>query len=84
VRLQTNAASEGAPERPRSAAARAAGVTSDVVLRRLGTAPQAPCAAHPLRSVRVTTDHRHKDGTPVELGLVTKRLDLDAALIALA
>ena len=34
--------------------------------------------------VRVTTDKRHKDGTPVELVLVTNRLDLDADLIALA
>ena len=52
--------------------------------QRLGTAHHAPCAAQPLRVVRVTTDKRHKDGTPVELVLVTNRLDLDADLIALA
>jgi hypothetical protein len=84
VRVQNNAASEVAQECPLSAAAVAAGVTSDVVLQRLGTAHHAPCAAQPLRIVRVTTDKRHKDGTPVELVLITNRLDLDADLIALA
>lgn len=84
VRVQNNAAYEVAHERSVSAAARAAGVTSDVVLQRLGTAHHRPCAAQPLRVVRVTTDKRHKDGTPVELVLVTNRLDLDADLIALA
>jgi hypothetical protein len=84
VRVQNTAAYEVAQERPLSAAARAAGVLSDVVLQRLGTAHHVPCAAHPLRIVRVTTDKRHKDGTPVELVLLTNRLDLDADLIALA
>jgi hypothetical protein len=84
VRVQNTAAYEVAQERPLSVAARAAGVTSDVVLQRLGTAHHAPCAAQLLRIVRVTTDKRHKDGTPVELVLVTNRLDLDADLIALA
>lgn len=84
VRVQNNAAYEVAQERPLSAAARAAGVTSDGVLQRLGTSHHRPCAAQPLRVVRVTTDKRHKDGTPIELVLVTNRLDLDADLIALA
>lgn len=84
VRVQNNAAYEVAHERAVSAAARTAGVTSDVGLQRLGTAHHRPCAAHPLRVVRVTTDKRHKDGTPIELVLVTNRLDLDAELIALA
>ena len=43
-----------------------------------------PCAAQPLRVVRVATDKRHPDGTPVEMGLVTNRLDLAADLIAVA
>lgn len=34
--------------------------------------------------VRVTIDKRHQDGTPIELVLVTNRLDLEADLIALA
>ena len=84
VRVQTTAAYEVAQERPLAAAARAAGVTSDVVVQRLGTSHHRPCAAQPLRVVRVTTDKRHKDGTPIELVLVTNRLDLDADLIALA
>ena len=84
VRVQNNAADEVAQERPLSAAARAARVTSDVVLQRLGTSHHRPCAAQPLRVVRVTTDKRHKDGTPIELVLVTNRLDLEADLIALA
>ena len=84
VRVQNTAAYEVAYERPLSVAARAAGVTSDVVLQRLGTAHHRPCAAQPLRVVRVRTDKRHKDGTPIELVLVTNRLDLEADLIALA
>lgn len=84
ARVQNTVAYEVAQERPLSVAARAAGVTSDVVLQRLGTAHHRPCAAQPLRVVRVTTDKRHKDGTPIELVLVTNRLDLDAELIALA
>jgi hypothetical protein len=84
VRVQDHAAYEVAQLRPVSAAAQAAGVTSDVVLQRLGTTHHRPCAAQPLRVVRVTTAKRHKDGTPVELVRVTNRLDLDADLIALA
>ncbi len=84
VRVQNNAASEVAQDRPLTPAARAAGVTSDVVLQRLGSAHHRPCAVPTLRIVRVTTDKRHKDGTPIELVLVTNRLDLDADLVALA
>jgi Transposase DDE domain len=84
VRVPNTAAYEVAQERPLSAVALAAGVTSDGVLQRLGTAHHRPCAAQPLRVVRVTTNKRHKDGTPVELVLVTNRLDLEADLIALA
>jgi len=84
ARVKEDAAYEVAQAQALSPAARAAGVTSDVVLRRLGTTHHRPCAAQPLRVVRVTTDKRHADGTPVELVLVTNRLDLDADLIALA
>jgi hypothetical protein len=42
VRVQEGAAYEVAQTHPLSAAARAAGVTSDVVLRRLGTAHHRP------------------------------------------
>jgi IS4 transposase len=84
VRVQNNVAYEVAEERPLTAAARAAGVTRDVVLQRLGTSHPRPCAVQPLRIVRVTTETCHKDGTPIELVLVTNRLDLAADLIALA
>jgi Transposase DDE domain len=84
VRVQEGAAYGVAQERPLTAAARAAAVTRDVVLRRLGTAHHRPCQAQPLRVVRVATDKVHPDGTPVELVLVTNRLDLEADLIALA
>jgi hypothetical protein len=84
ARVKEDAAYEVGQEQALSAAARAAGVTQDVVLRRLGSAHHRPCAAQPLRVVRVATDKRHPDGTPVEMVLVTNRLDLEADLIALA
>ena len=84
ARVQEEAAYEVAQTRPLSVAARAAGVSGDVVLRRLGTAHHRPCQAQPLRVVRVATDTGHPDGTPVEMVLVTNRLDLEADLIALA
>lgn len=81
VRVKEDAAYEGAQAAVLSPAARAAGVTADVGLRRLGTAHHRPCAAPP---VRVATDKPHPDGTPVEMVLVTNRVALDADLIALA
>jgi hypothetical protein len=84
ARVQERTAYEVARDRPLSATARAAGVSHDSVLRRLGTTPHRPCGAQPLRVVRVTTDKCHPDGTPVEVVLVTHRLDLEADLIALA
>ena len=62
----------------------AAGISHDGVLRRLGTDHHRPCGAQPLRGVRVATEKTHSDGTPVEMVLVTNRLDLEADLIALA
>jgi hypothetical protein len=84
VRVQERAAYAVEQERARSAAARAAGVRSDGVLGRLGTEHHRPCQAQSLRVVRVATDKAHPDGTPVEIVLVTNRLDLEADLIALA
>lgn len=84
ARIQADAAYEVAQVQALTSAARAAGVTSDVVLRRLGSAHHRPCTAQPLRVVRVATDNVQPDGTPGELVLVTNRLDLDADLIALA
>jgi hypothetical protein len=84
ARVKEDAAYEVAHATVLSPAARAAGVTEDVVLRRLGTAHHRPCAAQPLRVVRVATDKYHPDGTRVEMVLVTNRVDLEADLIALA
>lgn len=84
ARVKEAAAYEVAQEQALSPAARAAGVSADVVLRRLETAHHHPRAAQPLRVVRVVTDKTHRDGTPVEMVLVTNRVDLDAVLIALA
>jgi hypothetical protein len=84
VRVQDTAAYAGAQERPLSLADPTAGVTSAVVLQRRGTAHPRPCAAPPLRVVRVATDKRPADGTPVAMGLLTNRLDLAADLIAVA
>jgi hypothetical protein len=84
ARVKEDAAYEVGQEQGLSAAARAAGVTHDVVLHRLGSAHHRPCAAQPLRVVRVATDKSHPDGTPVEVVLVTNRLELAADLIALA
>jgi hypothetical protein len=84
ARVKEDAAYEVAHATVLSPAARAAGVTEDVVLRRLGTAHHRPCPAQPLRVVRVATDRYHPDGTRVEMVLVTNRVDLEADLIALA
>jgi hypothetical protein len=73
VRVQNTAAYAVAQERSLSAAARAAGVTNDVILQRLGTAHPVPGTAQPLRIVRLPTDKRQKDGAPVDLVRVTNR-----------
>jgi len=84
ARVKEGAAYEVEQEQTLSVAAAAAGGTRDVTLRRLGTAHHRPCGAQPLRVVRVATDKCHPDGTPVEMGLVTNHLELDADLVALA
>lgn len=84
ARVKEDAAYEVAHGAGWSPAAQAAGVTADVVRRRVGTAQPRPCAAPPLRGVRVATDKTHPAGTPVAMVWVTHRLDLDADLLALA
>ena len=59
ARVQKAAAYDVAQERPLSAAARAAGVTSDVVLRRLGT-----CPSSPLRGAALAGGARDHGQTP--------------------
>jgi IS4 transposase len=83
-RVKANTAYEVQEERPVAAAAQAAGVQRDAVLRRLGTAPHCRLLPHPFRVVCVATGKTDGNGTPEVMGLVTHRLDLDADLVALA
>ncbi len=83
-RVKTNVSSEVQEEHPVSAAARAAGVERDVVLRRLGTAHHTRLLPPPFRLVQVATGKTAAAGAPEVMVLVTHRLDLDADLVALA
>jgi len=83
-RVKSNAAYEVQEEHPVSAAARAAGVERDAVLRRLGTAHHGRLLPQPFRVVHVATGKTDAHGTPEVMVLVTNRLDLDAELVALA
>jgi hypothetical protein len=84
VRVQYNAAYEVQHEREVSAAAKAAGVYRDCVLRRLGTAHHTRLLPQPFRVVVLNSDKLRPDGTPDRPVLVTNRLDLEAELVALA
>lgn len=83
-RVQAHAAYEGQEVRALSPAAVQAGVVSDAVLRRLGTAHHTHLLPQPFRVVRVATGKTRQDGTPAVLVLVTNRLDLNAELVAVA
>jgi len=83
-RVKTTVSDEIQEEHPVSAPARAAGVAREVVLRRLGTAHHRRLLPHPFRLVQVATGKTDAQGTPAVMGVVTHRLDLDAALVALA
>jgi IS4 transposase len=69
-------------ERELTPAARAAGVTRDVVLSRLGSSHRKDELQQPVRLVVVQATG--KNGQPCELWLITDRLELDAELIAVA
>jgi hypothetical protein len=83
-RVQYHAAYEVQEERPVSAAAEAAGVSRDCLLRRLGTPHQTRVLPQPFRVVVLTTEQTRPDGTPARPVLVTNRLDLEAEVVALA
>src|SRR5215475_6314137 len=83
-RVKANVSYEVQEEHPVSAAARAAGVERDVVLRRLGTAHHTRVLPQPFRLVQVATGKTDANGAPEVMVLVTNRLDLDAELVALA
>jgi hypothetical protein len=84
ARVPSNAAYEVQEERPVSAAAQAAGVRRDCLIRRLGTAHHTRLLPHPFRVVLVASGQSTAAGPPDLLGLVTNHLDLDAEWVAVA
>jgi hypothetical protein len=80
-RVKNNIAYVVEEERELTAAARAAGVIRDVILKRLGTSHHKDELQQPVRLVVIaTTDD---DGQAIELWLLTDRLDLPAETVGL-
>jgi hypothetical protein len=80
-RVKNNIAYVVEEERELTTTARAAGVIRDVVLSRLGTSHHKDELRQPVRLVVIaTTDD---DGQPIELWLLTDRLDLPAETVGL-
>lgn len=84
ARVQYNAAYEVQEDRPVSAAAQAAGVRRDCLIRRLGTPHQSRLLPQPWRVVLVASGKTRADGTPDLLVLVTNQLELEAEWVAVA
>jgi hypothetical protein len=82
ARVQPTLAYELQEERPVSAEAAQAGVIRDAVLSQVGSGERRKWIQQPLRLVVVKTVDR--TGVPLELCLLTDRLDLPAELVALA
>jgi hypothetical protein len=82
ARVQPQIAHEVKAVHELSSAARQAGVTRDVVLSSVGGRDRAKILQHPVRLVVVDTVDRQ--GHPLQLFLLTDRLDLPAELVALA
>jgi hypothetical protein len=80
-RVKDNIAYVVEEERPLTAEARAAGVTRDVILSRLGTSHHKDELKQPVRLVVLSTTD--DNGKPIELWLLTNRLDLPAEIIGL-
>jgi hypothetical protein len=83
ARVQDDVAYKVLEERPLTEEAKAAGVVSDVVLKRLGTDHHKNVIKQSLRIVKVQTDKLDSNGEPNVLVLVTNVLDLPADLVAL-
>jgi hypothetical protein len=83
ARVQDDVAYQVLQERSLSDEAKAAGVLSDVVLKRLGTDHHKNVIKQPVRIVKVQTDKLDSSGRPNVLVLVTNLLDLPADLVAL-
>jgi hypothetical protein len=83
ARVQDDVAYQVLEERPLTDEAEAAGVVSDVVLKRLGTDHHKNVVKQPVRIVKVQTDKLDSTGRPNVLVLVTNLVDLPADLVAL-
>ena len=83
ARVQDSVAYKVFEERPLTKEARAAGVISDVIVKRLGTDHHKNVLKQPVRIVKVQTDKLDSNGEPNVLVLVTNLLDLPADLVAL-
>lgn len=82
IRVKDDIAQHEQEQRPISDAAAKAGVVRDVILRRLGTDKHKDVVGRPMRLVVVKTEDRK--GQPLELWLITDRLEMEADLIAIA
>jgi hypothetical protein len=83
ARVQDDVAYKVLQERPLTTEAKAAGVISDVIVKRLGTDHHKNVIKQPVRIVTVQTDKLDSNGKPNILVLVTNLLDLPAELVAL-
>ena len=81
-RVKDNIAYVVAEERELTPEARAAGVIRDAVLSRLGTSHHKDELKQPVRLVIIATND--DNGKPIELWLLTDRLDLPAEFVGLA
>jgi hypothetical protein len=83
ARVQDSVAYTVFEERTLTTEARAAGVISDVIVKRLGTDHHKNVLKQKVRIVKVQTDKLDSNGKPNVLVLVTNLLDLPADLVAL-
>jgi Transposase DDE domain len=83
ARLQDSVAYKVLEERPITDEARAAGVISDEIVKRLGTDHHKRVIQQLVRIVKVKTEKLDSDGQPNVLVLVTDLLNLPAELVAL-
>ena len=83
-RVQDNTVIHADEERSLTAAARAAGVVRDVVIKQTGNQRHKANLKHPLRLIVIDTGKRLLNGKPDLLVLCTNRLDLPAEMVGLA
>jgi hypothetical protein len=84
ARGQDHTVMHAAEERPVPAAAHAAGVVRAVVVQATGPERQKKHLPHPLRLRGIATGNKLRQGPPARLVRYSNRLDLPAALVAMA